>query len=391
MSKIVFFCIPAHGHTNPTLGVVRELTARGHQVRYYSYEPFRQAIEAAGAQFISCEQYAPEPPEDAGSRKVVEDLSVAMQVLADTTLALGEPICRALQEDRPDCIVYDSMAVWGKAIARKLDIPSVCSTTTFAFNRYSARIMKQSPGAALKTLLTLPRANRQVRRLQKAGYPFRNALDIMQSDDTTETVVYTSPGFQPCSETFSDHVAFVGPSVRPITQVPETDDCLPLIYVSLGTVLNDAAAFYRSCLEAFRDLPCQAILSVGQTVKLQDLGHIPENCRVYPTVDQIGVLSKANIFVTHCGMNSVSEALSYGVPLVTYPQTTEQLGIARRVEELNAGLRLEGDTPQAIRQAVDRLLQTPSCIRAAQRIARGFRSCPGAAGAADRIEAMCRR
>ena len=37
MSKIVFFCIPAHGHTNPTLGVVRELISRGHQVFYYSY------------------------------------------------------------------------------------------------------------------------------------------------------------------------------------------------------------------------------------------------------------------------------------------------------------------------------------------------------------------
>ena len=36
MSKIVFFCIPAYGHTNPTLGVVRELTARGHEFRYYS-------------------------------------------------------------------------------------------------------------------------------------------------------------------------------------------------------------------------------------------------------------------------------------------------------------------------------------------------------------------
>ena len=33
MSKIVFFCIPAYGHTNPTLGVVREFTARGHEVR----------------------------------------------------------------------------------------------------------------------------------------------------------------------------------------------------------------------------------------------------------------------------------------------------------------------------------------------------------------------
>ena len=39
MSRILFFNIPAHGHTNPTLGVVRELVRRGHQVWYYSYEP----------------------------------------------------------------------------------------------------------------------------------------------------------------------------------------------------------------------------------------------------------------------------------------------------------------------------------------------------------------
>ena len=41
MARIVFFCIPAHGHTNPTLGVVRELTVRGHEVLYYSNRPFR--------------------------------------------------------------------------------------------------------------------------------------------------------------------------------------------------------------------------------------------------------------------------------------------------------------------------------------------------------------
>ena len=46
--NIAFFCIPAHGHTNPTLAVVRELTARGHTVRYYTTEAFRAKIEAAG-------------------------------------------------------------------------------------------------------------------------------------------------------------------------------------------------------------------------------------------------------------------------------------------------------------------------------------------------------
>ena len=52
MSKIVFFCIPAHGHTNPTLGVVKELVNRGHEVWYYSYNTFKEKIEKAGAKYI---------------------------------------------------------------------------------------------------------------------------------------------------------------------------------------------------------------------------------------------------------------------------------------------------------------------------------------------------
>ena len=38
--KIAWFCIPAHGHTNPTLGLVRELTSRGHEILYFSFEQF---------------------------------------------------------------------------------------------------------------------------------------------------------------------------------------------------------------------------------------------------------------------------------------------------------------------------------------------------------------
>ena len=65
MSKIVFFCIPAHGHTNPTLGVVRELISRGHQVFYYSYNMMREKIEATGATFVSCDEYDQEQRLDA--------------------------------------------------------------------------------------------------------------------------------------------------------------------------------------------------------------------------------------------------------------------------------------------------------------------------------------
>ena len=136
MSKIVFFCIPAHGHTNPTLGVVRELVSRGHEVIYYSYRMLQEPIEAAGARFIACDDFDAEQhltPEE-GTR-VGSDMALSARVLVDTTLALDESVCREMENLRPDCIVADSMAVWGKAVAGKLGIPFVCSTTTFAFNK----------------------------------------------------------------------------------------------------------------------------------------------------------------------------------------------------------------------------------------------------------------
>ena len=76
MSKIVFFCIPAHGHTNPTLGVVKELVSRGHQVWYYSYNMMREKIESTGATFISCDDYDMEQKLNAkDSARVGKDLA----------------------------------------------------------------------------------------------------------------------------------------------------------------------------------------------------------------------------------------------------------------------------------------------------------------------------
>ena len=72
MSRIAFFCIPAHGHTNPTLPVVKALCDRGHRVTYYSFSPFKEAIEAAGADFVDCGQYA--APEAVNGGAVARDI-----------------------------------------------------------------------------------------------------------------------------------------------------------------------------------------------------------------------------------------------------------------------------------------------------------------------------
>lgn len=68
------------------------------------------------------------------------------------------------------------------------------------------------------------------------------------------------------------------------------------------------------------------------------LRDIPPHITVYPSVPQLAVLQEADGFITHCGMNSVSESLSLGVPMVLCPQQSEQRAVARRIQALGAGL-----------------------------------------------------
>ncbi len=386
MATIVFFCIPAHGHTNPTLNVVRELTARGHRVVYYSYDDFREKLEDAGAEFISCNGFDAQMhlTREEGA-KIGSDLALSARVLVDTTLALDEPVCRQMEQLKPDCIVADSMAVWGKAVAKKLGIPYVCSTTTFAFNRESAKIMPHSLKETLSMITSMGKVNAQVKRLKQRGYPVKSILDLIGSDETVHTVVYTSPLFQPCAETFPEHFAFVGPSIRPArSEVEKTGE--KLVYISMGTVNNDMLPLYQACIEAVKGTHWQVILSVGDQVDAGKLQKLSENVFVHSTVDQIAVLGKADAFLTHCGMNSASEGLYFGVPLVMLPQTSEQGGVAARVEQLGAGLRLKKTTPEAIRGTIETVMNDPSYRDNVKKIAESFRASGGAKAAADCIE-----
>ena len=391
MSKIVFFCIPAHGHTNPTLGVVRELVSRGHQVWYYSYNIMREKIESAGATFVSCDDYDMEQkltPKD--SVRVGKDLAFSTKILVDTTLALDDKVCEDMKRLKPDCIVADSMAVWGKAIAIKLGIPFVSSTTTFAFNQYSAKIMKQGIGELVRMLISMPKITKNIKRLQDKGYPIKSVLDIIQNDDNTHTIVYTSSDFQPCADTFSDKYVFVGPSIRPATdKIVKTKE--KLIYISMGTVNNDMMPLYKTCITTLADTEYQVIISVGNLVSINEFGKMPENISVYEHVDQIAVLQAADIFLSHCGMNSVNESLYFGVPLLMLPQTAEQGGVAERVHQLGAGIKLKKTDRVSILNAINKLLLVDSYKENAMKISCSFKQCSGSKGAADKIEQVCKK
>lgn len=382
--KIAWFCIPAAGHTNPTLAVVRLLSEAGHSVRYYAFESFRAKLEAAGAEVIPIDDYCAEMKlgPEAGAR-IAKDTAFATEVLVDTTLAVDEALLQDLRSYAPDVIVSDSMAMWGKLLAIKLNLPYVCSTTTFAFNQHSAKVMKQSLGDLFRLLMSMGRINKQLKRLQAHGYAVKSILDVVQNDNNTNTIVYTSAHFQPCSDTFSDKYAFVGPSVIEKAPLPRLTD-RKRVYISMGTVNNDMPALYRTCIEALQD-KYELILSVGASVDPASLGALPDHVTAAQSVDQMAVLADCDAFLTHCGMNSVSEALYCRVPLVLFPQTAEQQGVANRTAELGAGVLLKEADAAAIRAAVDQVIADPSFREAAGKISDSFRTAGGAKRAAEAI------
>ncbi|MBR2527093.1 MAG: glucosyltransferase [Blautia sp.] len=384
MMKIAWFCIPAHGHTNPTLGLVKALTEAGHKIFYFSFEMFREKIENAGAFFIPCDSYNFEMKDKENADRVGKDQAFAVELLVSSTLALDEMVTEKIAELEPDVIVADSVAYWGKLAALKHGIPFISSTTTFAFNRYSSKYMKHGLGETLKMLFSMPKVNKQIRRLQEKGYPVKGLLDIVQNDNETNTIVYTSKYFQPCSDTFSDKYHFIGPSIRPIMEKFEKK-ADKTVYISMGTV-NQNRVFYRNCIKAMGNRDYQVIISMGTNQDHFD--EVPDNIELYESVDQMAVLSIADAFITHCGMNSASEGLYFGVPLVLFPQTPEQDAVAKRTEELGAGIRLPSIGEDDILKSVARIIEEKKYKHEAEKVSESFKQSGGIKEAVCFIESI---
>src|SRR5262245_23610426 len=126
MAKIVYVGIPAHGHTNPTLPVVQELIARGHEVLYYNAEAFRAKVAPTGVSFRAYPEPMPTEREVTEALRQLIDASLIMSHMSEhlTPFMLGE-----IEREQPDLILYDTTAMWGYIAARTHHIPHICTIT----------------------------------------------------------------------------------------------------------------------------------------------------------------------------------------------------------------------------------------------------------------------
>ena len=403
MSKVIFFNIPATGHVNPSIPLVKELVTRGERVIYYCTETYRAKIESTGAEFRSYgAEYDFAPGQDAVTP------FRAMSLILEAGEGVIANVIDQVRAEKPEYIIYDSMCVWGKQIARIIGVAAVCSCSIFLVHSKNirdvpmdTRFQLQMTMGGLTLIASLWRyASIALRLKLKYGVssPFFANFFANPGD---MTLVYTSRYFQAGADRFDDSFKFVGPLIAPrndhhddsqISEVFKTSEILnkPLLYISLGTLFNERADFFRACLEAFSDDRYRIIMSIGSKIDPASLGVIPNNFIVRPHVPQLEVLRRADIFITHGGMNSVSEGCWYGVPMIVLPQVGDQVVIASRVAQLGAAEKLTGITPQSIRVLSEKVLSDSSYKKQSAKIGETFREAGGAARAVEEIQSFVR-
>lgn len=398
MAKAIFFNIPAQGHINPSLPVIREMVQRGEQMIYVNSEGVRAQIEPTGARFV------PYPASsDARFRSLYQssndgDLPGNMLTLVQMAEHLMPWVFDLLEREKPDYVISDSLASWAKQASERLGIPNAGILTTLALE--PGVMPPMSLTMILNTLRqAIPRfppywqtARRMYRKYGVKGVGLFGA--VMSTGQIN--IVFTSAAFQPGADKLGSHFKFVGPSITERTDYVEFPfeqiNRRPVIYISLGTINNENLTFYRKCFEAFADYPGQFILSAGKRTDLKLLEPIPANFIVRNFVPQLEVLQRADLFITHGGMNSVHEGMWYRVPLVVIPQQVEQAIVSQQVVRTGTGMSLGAKPPYgqvtvaALRQAVDQIMHQNEAYRAAaMKLGDSFREAGGYQRAADEL------
>ena len=163
----------------------------------------------------------------------------------------------------------------------------------------------------------------------------------------------------------------------------------PLVYASMGTILNGRVDVFRTIVAALARNPgVQLVLSVGDRINPADLGPVPKNTIIAQRTPQLEVLKHASVCITHSGLNTVLESLAQGVPQVAIPVTFDQPGVAARIAHHKTGVvtSLDKLTPEHLSDLVNQVLEDPSYRNNARRMQVAISEANGLSVAADLVD-----
>ncbi|MDZ4688794.1 MAG: macrolide family glycosyltransferase [Planctomycetaceae bacterium] len=393
MGKMALFNIPAWGHLSPTLPVVKRLIAQGETVHYYVGEEYHARVASASGADMRVVPRLVDQPMD----KLPRSLVALGALLLEQSVAWLPEALETVRQENYDLILFDRVCPWGRFIAEILKLPAVALNST-VFGMVGGETPTPSPKFLLTELLDwrmyfrFRKAQQELKRryrLTKLGF-----LEIL-TNTAARNLVFTCREFLPPGKRLDELYQFVGPSlVEPTGQSdlpPDTHD-RPLVYVSLGTVVDDAPGFYRACIDAFRGADVSVYMSVGKKTNIAELGAIPDNFVIRDFMPQVELLKRADLFISHGGLGSVNESLNYGVPLLMWTQNPEHAYNSSCVVRLGAGVVLRNADlkPAALRQKTLAALRNDRLRQSAVSMRDVFRKAGGSQRAAEEILAYQR-
>ncbi|MDF2540404.1 MAG: macrolide glycosyltransferase [Herbinix sp.] len=376
MSKVLFVNGNLHGHINPTLPVVKELVSLGEEVYYFSTEEFKDKILETGATYMD---YGPEYTHFLHTYK--SNGTHPFYTLIEFMLAMDRRIIPIVLEQTKsmkfDYMIHDVMFGGGTVLSRLLHLPAIASCSSFAMDRLPIPQAMLEPG--FHPQLDLFYTNFSA---AKSEWKQENMeLSDLFFKKEPLTLVFTSKAFQPNGDHFDSAYQFVGPSIadRKESLPFELDPKRTHLYISMGTIVNQSVPFYRTCFEAFGSEDYQVIMSVGKKTDLSALGSIPDNFIVQNYIPQLEVLKHAEVFISHGGLNSVSEALYYGVPILAIPLANDQPMVTKQLTCLGCGIELmpKEVTTDLLREYVRQLLSCENFRQRCNDIRKSFISSGG--------------
>jgi zeaxanthin glucosyltransferase len=402
--KLGFICLGLPGHLNPMTTLARQLQARNHEV------VFLYSSGAGGLPFV------PSPEKDhinenrpEASRRQGED---ALQFSIRAVLAQTEVILKSLpavvRENGIDALIIDTVQFYAELGAMQLGIPYI-HVSTGVHHDYSgytplcmygwphettpAALARNREGVAKFTNL-LKSVNGGVKaHAESIGLKIDwNDLDSTVSPLAFITHVPQAFDFESSHRPSNFHHTgpFHNGKGREKVGFPwEHLTGEPLIYASMGTILNGQVDVFRTIAAGVtKNKNLQLVLSVGDQVDPKQIGPAPNNAIIVRQAPQLELLKQTTVCITHAGLNTTLESLAQGVPQVAIPVTYDQPGVAARIAHHKTGVvtSLDKLTADHLALLLEEVLTDPTYRKNARRLQRAIKQANGLSVAADVIE-----
>jgi len=412
--KIGFLSLPVTGHLNSMTGLARKLQSRGHEVVFIGVPDTERAIRAADLHFVPfCESEYP-PGSIDKSWGAVANLH-GLDVIRYTARVLVPELLSAalkhlpgkLAETGVEALVLDSL-YFVEIVPIHLRVPYVLiwsvlhldfsGATPLGLYSWPHETTPEAMARNMSGLQTFGELRGPVLASAQA-YAERNELEIDWSNPAATSrqlavITQTPKEFDFPIPQLPPGFHYAGPlhdndGREPVPFRWEKLTSKPLIYASMGTLVNGLKNVYRTILEAVSEFPdMQVVLSMGRNVDPNDLGSIPANTIVVSSAPQIELLTRATLCITHAGLNTTLEALAQGVPLVAIPIGYDQPGVASRIAYHGVGEFVElGDlSKQRLSKLIAKVTSNPSYRDKARWFQNVLREKSGLEVAADIIE-----